>query len=138
MINEIGINARVKDLTVAVTSMVAGSMKKFIESLPTVDDENALITFTDFRKGVRMSYDKDNCKVIVETFNALKDKSFKPFCTLALNTEVVDMPLLVIEFEQPEGMLVYNQNYMFEDYTGFFKVLNNSIGTTFISSGVVL
>lgn len=140
MINEIGFKTQIKDISVAVTSTVAERIKLWIEGLP-VTDESAKLIPTDYGKGFKVYYDKSVFgRIVVETLSTnLDDNSIasKPFCTIVFNS-VVNIPLLHIEFEQPEGLYMYNGSYQFEDYTGFFKILNNTIGTTFIAGGELL
>lgn len=140
MINEIGFKTQIKDLTVAVTSTVAERVKFWIKDLP-VTDESAKLVPTNYGKGFKVYYDNSVFnRIIVETFNTNLDDNTvvsTPFCTIVFN-RVVNMPLLCIEFEHPEGLYVYNGSYQFEDYTGFFKILNNTIGTTFVAGGELL
>lgn len=139
MINEIGFKTQIKDLTVAVTSTVAERVKLWIKDLP-VTDESAKLVPTNYGKGFKVYYNKNIYLVIVETFNTnLDDNSTTsaPFCTIEFNS-VANLPLLNIEFEDTEGLYVYNSRYQFEDYTGFFKILNNTIGTTFVAGGELL
>lgn len=140
MVNEIGFKTQIKDLTVAVTSTVAERIKQWIEDLP-VTDESAKLIPTYYGKGFKVYYDKSVfSRIVIETLSTnLDDNSIssKPFCTIFFY-KVVNMPLLHIEFEQPEGLYVYNGSYQFEDYTGFFKILNNTIGTTFVAGGELL
>lgn len=140
MINEIGFKTQIKDLTVAVTSTVAERIKFWVKDLP-VTDESARLIPTNYNKGFKVYYDKSGFnRIIVETFSGNLDDNTvvsKPFCTIVFN-RVLNMPLLCIEFEQPEGLYVYNGTYQFEDYSEFFKILNNAIGTTFVAGGELL
>lgn len=140
MINEIGFKTQIKDLTVAVTTTVAEKIKLWVKDLP-VTDESARLIPTNYGKGFKVYYDNSVFnRIIVETFNTNLDDNTvvsTPFCTIVFN-RVVNMPLLCIEFEQPEGLYVYNGCYQFEDCTGFFKILNNTIGTTFVAGGELL
>lgn len=138
MINEIGFKTQIKDLTVAVTSTVAERIKLWIKYLP-VTDESAKLTYTNYGKGFKVYYDKSNFRIVVESFNTNLDKTIAsiPYCTIVFNT-VVNIPLMCIKFEQPEGLYVYNGSYQFEDYTGFFKILNDIISTTFVAGGELL
>lgn len=140
MINEIGFKTQIKDLTVAVTTTVAERIKLWVKDLP-VTDESARLISTNYGKGFKVYYDNSVFnRIIVETFNTNLDDNTvvsTPFCTIVFN-RVVNMPLLCIEFEQPEGLYLYNGGYQFEDCTGFFKILNNTIGTTFVAGGELL
>ena len=134
MINEIGFSTQIKDLTVVITYTSADKLRELVEAIQKTD--KGAMTFTYFNEGFRIKYDKDNYKLIVETFEYNKDNSinFKSFCTIDLSS-VEDMSLLNIKFEQPEELVMYNKRYQFIDNTSFFKVLNNTIGTTFESAG---
>lgn len=137
MNNEIGFSTQIKDLTVVITYTSADKLRELIEAVQK-SDEGAM-TFTYFNEGFRIKHDKDNCKLVIETFEYNKDNSidFKSFCTIDLSS-VEDMSLLNIKFEQPEELVMYNKTYQFVDSKSFFRVLNNIIGTTFISAGGLL
>lgn len=136
MINEIGFSTQIKDLTVVITYASVVKLKELVEAIQKTD---GVMTFTYFNEGFKMNHDKDNYKLIIETFKYNNDNSinFKPFCTIDLSS-VEDMSLLNIKFEQPEELVMYNNSYQFIDNTSFFKVLNNTIGTTFESAGGLL
>lgn len=140
MNNELGFKTQIKDLTVAVTSTVAEKIKLWTNDLP-VTDESARLIPTNYGKGFKVYYDKSVFnRIVIETFTTNLDDntiSSAPYCTLIFN-RVVNMPLLSIEFESPEGLYIFNGSYQFEDYTGFFKILNNTIGTTFVAGGELL
>ena len=140
MINEIGFKTQIKDLTVAVTSVVAERINVWVKDLP-ITDESARLIPTNYGEGFKVYYDKSAFnRIVIETFNTNLDDNIiasTPFCTIVFN-RVVNMPLLCIQFEQPEGLYVYNGSYQFEDYSRFFKILNNTIGTTFESGGELL
>ena len=137
MNNEIGFSTQIKELSVVITYASVDKLKELIEGIQKTD--NGAMTFTFSNEGFRMNYDKDNHKLIIETFEYNNDNSinFKPFCTIDLSS-VEDMSLLNIKFEQPEELVMYNKTYQFIDSTSFLKVLNNTIGTTFESAGGLL
>ena len=137
MNNEIGFSTQIKDLTVVITYVSVDKLRELVEAIQKTDD--GAMTFTYFNEGFGIKYDKDNYKLIVETFEYNKDNSidFKSFCTIDLSS-VEDMSLLNIKFEQPEELVMYNKTYQFVDSKSFFRVLNNTIGTTFISAGGLL
>lgn len=140
MVNEIGFKTQIKELTVVITTAVAERVKLWIKELP-ITDESAKLVHTNYGKGFKVYYVNNVFnRIVVETFNTnLDDNTITsiPFCTINFNS-VANMPLLHIEFEYPEGLFVYNSSYQFEDYTGFFKILNNTIGTTFVAGGELL
>lgn len=137
MLKELGFSTQIKELTVAITYASADKLRELVEAIQKTDE--GIMTFRYFNDGFRINHDKDNYKLIIETFEYNNDNSinFKPFCTIDLSS-IVDMPLLKIKFEQPEEMVMYNKTYQFVDSTSFFKVLNNTIGTTFESAGGLL
>lgn len=137
MLKELGFSTQIKDLTVVITYASVVKLKELVEVIQKTD--GGAMTFTYFNEGFRMNHDKDNYKLIIETFEYNNDNSinFKPFCTIDLHS-VEDMSLLKIKFEQPEELVMYNKTYQFVDSTSFFKVLNNTIGTTFESAGGLL
>lgn len=140
MINEFGFKTQIKELTVAVTTTVIERLDLWVKNLPATDG-SAIMIHTDFNKGFTAYYDKSIInRIIVETFTTNVDDNtttYKPFCSIVFN-RVIHMPLMYIEFESPEGLYVYNGNYQFEDHTGFLKILNNTIGTTFVAGGELL
>lgn len=137
MLKELGFSTQIKDLTVVITYTSAEKLRELVEAIHKMD--GGAMTFTYFNEGFKMNHDKDNYKLIIETFKYNNDNSinFKPFCTIDLRS-VEDMPLLNIKFEQPEELVMYNNSYQFIDNTSFLKVLNNTIGTTFESAGGLL
>lgn len=137
MLKELGFSTQIKDLTIVITYASADKLRELVEAIQKTD--GGAMSFTYFNEGFRMNYDKDNYKLIIKTFKYNNDNSinFKPFCTIDLRS-VEDMSLLNIKFEQPEELVMYNNSYQFIDNTSFFKVLNNTIGTTFESAGDLL
>lgn len=109
--------------TSVVSPLVYAKFKEWVETLPT-----SIFDIINTKKvGFISSYSKKHDCVYVYYYDG---KKYDKYGKVSIG-KVTSMYILMIELVNTETVTLYKGFYHFIDDNGFFKMLNNNIGTIF-------
>jgi hypothetical protein len=122
----IAIKSYSKRLVFVLSPEALVNTKKFILGLPGDKHGKEFPLENDKDKGFKLRNESDMGFAVVESYN--KGSKFSEFyCTMKIDN-AYGFTVLIIDFKYDQSIHLQESGYRFDDYDGFLKLLQNTIG----------
>lgn len=122
----IAIKSYSKRLVFVLSPEALANTKKFILGLPGDKNGKEFPLENDKDKGFKLRNKSDTGFAVVESYN--KGSKFSEFyCTMKIDN-TYGFAVLIIDFKYDQSIHLQESGYRFDDYDGFLKLLQNTIG----------
>lgn len=122
----IAIKSYSKRLVFVLSPEALANTKKFILELPADENGKEFPLENNKDKGFKLRNKSDAGFAVVESYN--KESKFSEFyCTMKIDN-VYGFAVLIIDFKYDQSIHLQESGYRFDDYDGFLKLLQNTIG----------
>lgn len=122
----IAIKSYSKRLVFVLSPEALAKTREFILGLPADENRKEFPLENSKDEGFKLRNESDTGFAVVESYN--KESKFSEFyCTMKIDN-VYGFAVLIIDFKYDQSIHLQESGYRFDDYDGFLKLLQNTIG----------